>query len=969
MGFDLAQVLSDEKHYGPFVCGICRHLVDLETAVVTECCPSRPYCRDCVVGTAWAPKQQTESSSNNNNTENGGNNAHDDAKSGRKCPCPTCAVDLTTTSHAGRNDTVGTSALLAPLHVAQPLAFHLLTNVQVACVDRTDRIHCEWVGDYADFVEHAVSRHDPECAARSFVVVSPSAAAATADAIDRIQQQHQLRLQQGANGVVGVRPTMKGLRSISMPSVVKTDNRGQRDGRGRCATEDGAEYYFDSDYPNSPTRSGNSPLQPQRLPSTPGPFRKSASLRDLGGPRSQQQQRLSKQQPPVRIVDEIRLSSPPPANSSIASPPESAQQKDEPPHLVQRTFSEDGSFCGHNIKFSGKNNNNATANTRSLKRRPKPAASSSEDVDLEMSYSQALDWNTSISSFGKANNSYPEPSPMETLNEDEPKNDFSLEFELDGSDSNLVEKTKKTKEKAEKLKKQANAKFNKGDFSAARSLYTEGITVMSAIDAVSADDCDLLSNMHSNRAVTFFREKKFEECIDDCDKAIGYDPLYDKSWIRKWRALMALGDVEAAYTCLEVASETVPDSKRIMEEFDKCSGDKRLLADAQSELEKGEFQKARDMLKPYSRNSDNLGLLLLAARADAGLGHTESALEKVNKALRFNPTHIECLEVRGYTLFLTGETEKGAHLLREAYDQNRENKAVRLELLRCQKTHSASSKGRSCVKRGRYVEAAEHFTSAIKESGRVPLQAPLFGQLRTERAEAFLLCKKYMEALRDCDEVLKAQQENATAWSVRAEILIALGQADEAKGELEKIRGSWGGDNPTIDEAYRRVDFELRVLKEDAELMDFVEDLKSGNIDKLPFDIIERKSPPRKSYRRGKSSGADHDDNNDRERRVRKNSKDRPSTSEGHNRRSGDRRRSKSRPRGDRRHASNNSSSAEQHENGDRADQQHQQRPQTDDLSKENKKRPSLERQGLSERVLDTADGRQGHRSRSAKRS
>jgi len=458
---------------------------------------------------------------------------------------------------------------------------------------------------------------------------------------------------------------------------------------------------------------------------------------------------------------------------------------------------------------------------------------------------------------------------MATLQEESEHTNFELEFEPEGHI--LPEKIRKIKEKSEKLKKQANAKFNKGDFAAARNLYTDGINVMSGLSIHNDDERDLLSNMHSNRAVTYFREKKFEECIEDCNKAIGYDPMYDKSWIRKWRALMALGSFDPAYECLQTASRTIPGSKRIIEELNKSAGDKQIIDEARAFLQKGDYQSAREMLKPHSRTSDNLGLLMLAAKADAGLGHTESALEKVNRALRFNPQNTEGLEVRGHILFLTGETEKGAHLLQEAYGRNRDNRSVRLELMRCQKTHSSLSKGRSCVKRGRYAEALEHFSSAIKESGVVPPQAPLFGQLRTERAEAFLLSRKYMEALKDCDEVLKSQEENATAWSVRAEILIALGKAEDAKKELERIRCSWGADNPTIDEGYRRVDFELRVLKEDDELMKFVEDLQSGQPDRLPFELFDPKPATRKPNRiRGKGSGDFDEDaipHNDRSRK------------------------------------------------------------------------------------------------------
>jgi DnaJ family protein C protein 7 len=438
---------------------------------------------------------------------------------------------------------------------------------------------------------------------------------------------------------------------------------------------------------------------------------------------------------------------------------------------------------------------------------------------------------------------------METVEEDQ-ENDFMLQLEPEddeeeekAEEETPVPNAELLMETAEKLRKQANAKFNKGAFAASRQLYTEGIDVMESMVPTRTIECELVSNLYSNRAVTFFREKKFDSCVEDCDKAIAYDPLYDKSWIRKWRALTALGNVDAAYACLELASQTVGESSRIDVELGKARQENKLITQARALFQKGEMAQAKEKLKPHTRSTENIGLLFLAARADCALGHTESALEKVNRALRFNPTHAEGLELRGYALFLSGDTEKGAHLLQDAYIKDKDNKEVRLNLSRCQKTHSAFAQGRSCVKRGRYKEAVDQLTIAIKESGEVPKGAPLFGALRTERAEALLLSKKFSEALKDCQAVINADTENATAWAIRAEVLVAMGRADEAKDELACIRRTWGLDNPVIDEGYRRVDFELRVQKADDDLSNLLVQLQAGTVERIPArdELPERK--------------------------------------------------------------------------------------------------------------------------------
>jgi tetratricopeptide (TPR) repeat protein len=949
MGFHLAQVLSDRHHYSPFICCVCSSLCSIENVVVTDC--SHPFCEGCL---------------------------RDCIRSGEKPSCPSCSTGLEAHPRRVPSDTQsdedegnrntsdaiinrqselaavmtlnGVDVRCRPLQEAQPLAFHVLSQVQVACIDRYCQQHCDWTGRYCDFPRHLRSCHQGHQIQNGAVLVEEEDGPINVDDNNK-PSSPRARLQLRGTPVSplfkhkvlvlqGRRPSMAGMRSISDPSLSTADQLHnlrvvELDEGDQVATDDeedesillsplkprkatvqraqetpptsispGKKSFADSsrrliafdglqslnspgfDKDDEEGEGGNSmeldstPTRPLRPPVTPEPFRKSLSLSDV-------KKGLIYSEQTCNTGDGSAL---PFLNGSIATMPENRKQasgstpvREAPPRMVQRTISDDGSLARPEDRKFGKLSDHAKKKRKQQQPAPQRNGHSSMSSDLHdsdnlnASFSQntGTDFNNqsinSLTGWNPNNSATEMPVPMETLEEEsELDADYDLQFDPDpkmkhlhdpssptvnntnnsntsttvASSTASAAETRKIFEKAEKLKKQANAKFNKGDFAASLTLYTEGISVMSAVKAISVDERELLSNMYSNRAVTFFREKKFENCIEDCDKALVFVPTYDKSWIRKWRALMALGNISAAHTCLEAARKAVPDSQRIREELEKCQGDKNLLEDIDRMCENGEFKKAGDLLKPYSRNTDNIGLLLAAARVDAGLGFTELAMEKVNKALRFVPMHSEGLEIRGHILFLTGETEKGAHLLQESYVRNKDKKSVRIDLIRCQKTHSAVTKGRSCVKRGRYYEAVDHFSTAIKESGDVPAKAPLYGILRTERAEAFLLSKCYQEALKDCNDVLMAQNENAGACSVRAEILISMGKAEEAKTELERIRSTWGSDNPTIDEAYRRVDFELRVLKADNDLMTFVDDLENGRFDFS--DVQKPRSPSRR---------------------------------------------------------------------------------------------------------------------------
>lgn len=386
------------------------------------------------------------------------------------------------------------------------------------------------------------------------------------------------------------------------------------------------------------------------------------------------------------------------------------------------------------------------------------------------------------------------------------------------------QRQRKLLEKAEKLKKQANAKFNKGDLVHSRDLYTEGITLVAGLEHNHAE---LAAHMYSNRAVTYFREKRFDQCVEDCNQAISLLPKYEKSWIRKWRALMAQGNAELAHSSLTKGLEAIPDSKRIAAELDSSRREMQLLSQAQEFLRLGDYSQTRELLEKHE--TDNIQLLHCLAQAHVGLGRTEAAIEVITKALRVNPTHVDGLALRGHALYLSGDVAKGLHILQETFNRDKSNTKLEARLQSSQATHTALTKARAAVKRGKYESATDYFTKAMQTSGPIPTRCPLFEILRLERAEAYLLSRQFVQALKDCQEVLLIHDQNATAWTTRAEILVALGKTKEAHNELSQIKRTWGVNNENIHESFRRVDYQVRIMDADDQLSAFVNELQQGN--------------------------------------------------------------------------------------------------------------------------------------------
>jgi tetratricopeptide (TPR) repeat protein len=390
--------------------------------------------------------------------------------------------------------------------------------------------------------------------------------------------------------------------------------------------------------------------------------------------------------------------------------------------------------------------------------------------------------------------------------------------------------------KAERYKKQANAKFNKGEYSASRGLYSKGIRTMEALSGneVTKEDQTLLANMLSNRAVSYFHEKQFDRTIDDCNAAIELQPAVDKPYIRKWRAMMAKGEFDEAYRFVRlVSSQTFPESAKLRQGYKQCHAEREALETVKAFMNKSDIVNAQSTLDSVLANTDcdNIVLFVYSARLRITVGDFKPALEKINKALRFNPDYVDALECRGFLYFFTGDMKKAASFLYDAYTRHKDCTNLKSALDRVQATHQLVQSAEAAAK-ARNAESIELYTRAIQASQPLPPLALLNAQLQTARATQRMEQQQYMDALKDCQAILQMRPKYGPAWAVRSEVMCALGKPEHAYRDLQQ-QSSWAKDDSDVQRALKDVEFELRVLREEQTITAFCTELSAGDYRRL----------------------------------------------------------------------------------------------------------------------------------------
>merc|ERR1711874_44713 len=118
-------------------------------------------------------------------------------------------------------------------------------------------------------------------------------------------------------------------------------------------------------------------------------------------------------------------------------------------------------------------------------------------------------------------------------------------------------------------KEEGNTAFKAGNLEEAYKLYSEALLI---------DPCNRSTNakLHFNRATVAAKQKKMDECISDCDKALDLDPGYTKALLRRAKCYMEMEQYE----------EAVRDYERILKSDKGNMEYRQLLQEAKLELKK-----------------------------------------------------------------------------------------------------------------------------------------------------------------------------------------------------------------------------------------------------------------------------------------------------------------------------------------------------------------------------------------------
>ncbi|CAH0521056.1 unnamed protein product [Peronospora belbahrii] len=324
---------------------------------------------------------------------------------------------------------------------------------------------------------------------------------------------------------------------------------------------------------------------------------------------------------------------------------------------------------------------------------------------------------------------------------------------------------------AEDFKAQGNELYKRGDYRRAIDKYTQAIDAAPTVVAY-----------YGNRSAASFMLGKHKDVVTDCNRAIVFDPLYMKGYVRKAKAQLAMGDNEAAMKTYQMGlirdpnNATLLNEKRTLEmALDNVQRGKEYLAAGKFSQAVMVFDRAAQVCTGSNQ------IKLLRGEALIGCERYDEAFAVLTQLMRTDSSSPELLFLRARCLYYQGEFSSAIKHLQQALRSDPDNSKCMKEIKRIRSLETSKEEANNAFKYGKMAEAVEMYTECLKID---PQNKAFNSKIHCNRANALSRLCRHEEAIKDCDKAIYYDHGYAKAYLRKAACLKALGGLENLEQAL-----------------------------------------------------------------------------------------------------------------------------------------------------------------------------------------
>jgi tetratricopeptide (TPR) repeat protein len=337
---------------------------------------------------------------------------------------------------------------------------------------------------------------------------------------------------------------------------------------------------------------------------------------------------------------------------------------------------------------------------------------------------------------------------------------------------------------AKKLQIKAGNSFQAGNYHATVDHTSQALLCLPFNDNAESQ----LTSIYLKRAVSYFRLCQYAKCIQDCEDLLTIDFTKVKAYLWKARAHSELGQFKTACSTLAIGIGRIPQAVELERELNETKKIARSVEQINHFIEEKKYNLVLDCTQSTDATNLNKHILLARAKASLKLEQFSRAIDATNSVFLQDHLNVEALEIRATAKFMEGHLEDALMDCQTALGICPSLERLKVKYKRFREVEHFFLAAEFEMRDESFVRAAVSYSKAIQNAEPLNKKTELYRLLHTSRAKAHFLGSNYIQALANINLALDSLPSHVESQNLRDNILVAMNLQEEMKNESNDER-------------------------------------------------------------------------------------------------------------------------------------------------------------------------------------
>ncbi|XP_068732084.1 dnaJ homolog subfamily C member 3-like isoform X1 [Montipora capricornis] len=302
--------------------------------------------------------------------------------------------------------------------------------------------------------------------------------------------------------------------------------------------------------------------------------------------------------------------------------------------------------------------------------------------------------------------------------------------------------------------------------------------------AVEGDPDNFLT--YFKRATVLLAMGRSKSALPDLDRVLELRPDFFQARLQRGNVLLKQGRLDEAHIDYEAVLRKSPDNAEALQQLSVIEPIRRDVLDARNAMNMGDYSSAVELLgKAIEVAPWDPDLRMLRADCHKQMGDIVAAISDIKPTTKLVSDNTGAYLQLSELHYDMGELEDALREIRECLKLDPEHKDCYPFYKKMKKLNKQMGSSQDLINQGDYEEALSKLKQALKTESQVP---SLLNKIRRQMCHCYLKLQNPNDAIKQCNEALKLDENDVDALCDKAEAHILNEMYDEAVNDYQRAK-------------------------------------------------------------------------------------------------------------------------------------------------------------------------------------